>query len=896
MNDVFASEGGGRSEEGEREEVEREIFGEEEEGDGQGQHEDDEEEDGEELFGDTMERDYAPRPELDHYEGEHLDDSEYSDMGIVARIEAEKEMRKRDREEGTQGGLRHNLLFDSDDDSSTQGSHIQGARTRRAKKGGAEEEEEAPADAPMDIVENIRGRSVREHVRTEAVRREIIRRFQAFLKQYREPGTERRKYHEAIRAMCERNGESLVVDYGSLVADEGGEQELAYFLPEAPKEVLEAFSEAATGLVLTWYPKYHRVAERIHVRIADLPMLEELRLLRQLHLNQLIRTSGVVTTTTGILPQLSLLKYDCVKCGYVLGPFVQRAAEEVKPSVCPECQSYGPFDLNMEETMYQNYQRITIQESPNTVAAGRLPRSKDVVLTADLCDSAKPGDEIEVTGIYTNTYDGSLNSKHGFPIFSTMIEANHILKEEDKLASTALTDEDVKAIRSLSKDPTIAERVMASIAPSVFGHAEIKRALALSLFGGEAKNPGGKHRVRGDINVLLCGDPGTAKSQFLRYVSKAAPRSVLTTGQGASAVGLTAHVQRHPLTREWTLEAGALVLADKGVCLIDEFDKMNDADRTSIHEAMEQQSISISKAGIVTSLQARCAVLAAANPIGGRYDSSRTFADNVDLSDPILSRFDILCVVRDAVDPIIDERLANFVLGSHRRCHPDGASLNASLDTSRLDENGHPMATDASTNGEGVELIPQDLLRKYMAYAKANIHPKLGSVPEEKLASLYAELRKESLATGSVPITPRHIESIIRMSEAHAKIHLRPFVTEDDVNMAIRVVLEAFVSTQKFSVMKQMRRSFGKYLSYKKDNNSLLLFLLKGLVSEQLHFLRHKQGSDSQPQQVSLPESRLREKAKALKIHNLQPFFNSPLFASHRFSHDTDRSLILQQL
>ena len=189
------------------------------------------------------------------------------------------------------------------------------------------------------------------------------------------------------------------------------------------------------------------------------------------------------------------------------------------------------------------------------------------------------------------------------------------------------------------------KKIFASIAPSIYGHEDIKRGISLLLFGGEPKNPGGKHKLRGDINVLLCGDPGTAKSQFLKYVEKTAHRAVYTTGQGASAVGLTAYVQKSPITREWTLEAGALVLADKGVCIIDEFDKMNDADRTSIHEAMEQQSISISKAGIITSLQARCAILAAANPLGGRYNSTLTFSENVDLTEPILSRFDILCVV-----------------------------------------------------------------------------------------------------------------------------------------------------------------------------------------------------------------------------------------------------------
>ena len=283
------------------------------------------------------------------------------------------------------------------------------------------------------------------------------------------------------------------------------------------------------------------------------------------------------------------------------------------------------------------------------VLAGRLPRYKDVVLLGDLIDSARPGEQVEVTGVYKNNFDSSLNTKNGFPVFATLIDANHVSKKDDIYSPFRLTEEDERQIQALAKDPQIVEKITASIAPSIFGHDDIKTALALSMFGGNPKDVNGKHRIRGDINVLLLGDPGTAKSQFLKYIEKTAPRAVYTTGQGASAVGLTAAVRKDPVSREWTLEGGALVLADQGVCLIDEFDKMNDSDRTSIHEAMEQQSISISKAGIITSLQARCAVVAAANPLGGRYDASKTFAENVDLTDPILSRFDCICVVRDKV-------------------------------------------------------------------------------------------------------------------------------------------------------------------------------------------------------------------------------------------------------
>lgn len=255
-------------------------------------------------------------------------------------------------------------------------------------------------------------------------------------------------------------------------------------------------------------------------------------------------------------------------------------------------------------------------------------------------------------------------------MFSTIIEANHVNKKEDQFAAFRLTEEDEKEIQRLAKDDRIRRRIIKSIAPSIYGHEDIKTAIALSLFGGVMKDINRKHRIRGDINVLLLGDPGTAKSQFLKYVEKTAHRSVFATGQGASAVGLTASVRKDPVTREWTLEGGALVLADKGTCLIDEFDKMNDADRTSIHEAMEQQSISISKAGIITTLQARCAIIAAANPIRGRYNPTIPFQQNVELTEPILSRFDVLCVVKDTVDPVQDELLARFVVGSHLRSHP----------------------------------------------------------------------------------------------------------------------------------------------------------------------------------------------------------------------------------
>lgn len=828
-----------------------------------------EEEDGEELFGDNMENDYRPMPGLDRYERGNLDDEDYDNMSEGDRRAAEEEMRRRDRELGIVRRDERDLFYEDSD------MEIDPKRRRKmAEKSAAGETEDSEMIESIEFLEDTKGHPVKEWVTMLGPRTEIKNRFKSFLRAFtNEKGAY--VYKDKIRRMCENNQSSFIIEF-PIIAHEANV--LAYFLPEAPFQMLEIFNEVAKELVLSIFPSYERVSSEIHVRISELPLIEDLRTFRKIHVNQLVRTLGVVTATTGVLPQLSVIKYDCNKCGFILGPFVQSQSCEVQPGACPECQSTGPFLINMEQTIYRNYQKITLQESPGRIPAGRVPRSKDCILLADLCDRCKPGDEVDITGIYTNNYDGSLNTEQGFPVFSTVIFVNHLVVKDCKHIVQSLTDEDVKEITRLSRDPRIAERIINSIAPSIYGHEYIKRALALALFGGESKNPGQKHKVRGDINVLICGDPGTAKSQFLKFVEKIAPRAVFTTGQGASAVGLTAYVRRNPTSREWTLEAGALVLADQGICLIDEFDKMNDQDRTSIHEAMEQQSISISKAGIVTSLQARCAVIAASNPIGGRYDASMTFAENVALSDPILSRFDILCVVKDEVDPIQDQHLAKFVVDSHIKHHPN--NIDNVVPDSQTDDN---------------QSVNQDILRKYLVYARENVHPKLQNMDQDKVAKIYSQLRQESLATGSLPITVRHIESIIRMSEAHAKMHLRGSVQEDDMNMAVRMMLESFVETQKYSVMKTMRNVFKKYLLFKKDHSELLFYILRQLALDQLTFMRGMR-SENVNQVLEINEKDLLEKAKQVDIHDLKSFYNSKIFEVNNFTYDSTRKVIIHAL
>ncbi|RMZ77593.1 hypothetical protein DV737_g4243, partial [Chaetothyriales sp. CBS 132003] len=627
----------------------------------------------------------------------------------------------------------------------------------------------------LDSLNDIKAASITEWITLPAVARTIAREFRSFLTEYTDDHANS-VYGTRIRTLGEVNSESLEVSYDHLAATKAI---LAYFLANAPTEMLRIFDRAAFDVVKLHYPNYELIHPDIHVRISDLPVRYTLRQLRQSHLNCLVRVSGVVTRRTGVFPQLQLIYFKCQACHASLGPFAQESTtSEVKLTYCSNCSKKGSFTVQGEKTIYRNYQKLTLQESPGSVPAGRLPRSRDVVLLADLIDSAKPGEEVEITAIYRNNYSGQLNNKNGFPVFATMLEANHVIKTHDQLAGFRLTDEDEAKIRALSKDGRIIDKIVASIAPSIYGHTDVKTAIALSLFGGVSKEAQGKLKIRGDINVLLLGDPGTAKSQVLKYAEKTAHRAVFATGQGASAVGLTASVRRDPLTAEWTLEGGALVLADQGTCLIDEFDKMNDQDRTSIHEAMEQQTISISKAGIVATLQARCAIVAAANPIGGRYNGTIPFSQNVELTEPILSRFDILCVVRDTVDPADDERLATFVVNSHARAHPARKT---------------------------------ELLRKYIMYARDHCRPKLYQIDQDKIARLFADMRRESLATGAYPITVRHLEAIMRIAEAFSKMRLSEFCSSQDIDRAIAVTVDSFIASQKVSAKRALARAFAKY-------------------------------------------------------------------------------------
>lgn len=825
------------------------------------------EEEGEDLFAEGWEDDYDQ--EQDEYDPSQIDDTQYDEISNLDRRKVEEKLNQqrlqRIQEVVKPGSYVDTLLRYNEDKPTTSSETTEKIKVETFKENISEDEDD---DEEVEInLHELHGK-VREWLVQDKARKAVSQKFKRFLSEYHNPTTKKNVYEERIIKMASENKATLEVSYKHLSETE---LDLCVLLADEPSEMLKIFNEIANNFVLSKFPDYKNIHHEIFVRITDLPVTEKIRDLRQNQLNQLIKISGVVTRRTTVFPQLQLVKFDCSKCNGLVGPILVNSRSNTipKPSLCPHCEGKGPFSINQNQTIYRNYQKLIVQETPGTIPPGRIPRSKEVVLLNDLIDIVRPGEEIEITGIYKHNYEASMNTKHGFPVFTTMIEANHISKCSEKISLT-ISPQDTKAIIELSKDPNILKRIIKSIAPSIFGHENIKLALALALFGGQSKNIGGKHRIRGDINVLLVGDPGTSKSQFLKYIEKTAHRAIYTTGKGSTAVGLTASVHRDPMSKEWILEGGALVLADNGVCMIDEFDKMNDQDRTSIHEAMEQQSISISKAGIVTTLQARCSVIAASNPVKGRYDPTRTFHQNVQLSDPILSRFDILCVVKDQVDPIQDEQLATFVVDSHSKSHP----LNKQEDKEKqLDE----------------DIIPQDLLKKYLIYAKQNFNPKLQKINNEKLVNFYKDLRRESFSGGGIPISVRNLESLFRLSEACARLHLRDLVRDDDLNTAISVLLESFISTQKYSVSKTLRKKFSKYLTYDEDNDHFLAHLLQSCVKEHSNLT-----GDDDDDEVRIDLDEFKARAKTFEIFTIEEFLKNPLFTNH-FSLDEKKKYIIKK-
>ncbi|GAB1742815.1 hypothetical protein NU219Hw_g8525t1 [Hortaea werneckii] len=629
-----------------------------------------------------------------------------------------------------------------------------------------------------------------------------------------------RSYRADILLMLNRGLRRLIVSIDEIRTHS---RELADGLLNQPFDYSQAFDRALKDVVRTLGNRpAAETADETMYYCAYIGSFGEYacnpRTLSSQYLNHMVSMEGIVTKVSLVRPKVvKSVHYNENKNSFHFREYrdqTMTANGAASTSVYPTQDDEGnPLVTEYGYCTYRDHQTISIQEMPERAPAGQLPRGVDVIMDDDLVDRVKPGDRIQLVGIYRSL--GNRNAGQGSSTFKTLILANNVILLSSKsgggIAQAAITDTDIRNINKISKQRRVFDLLSQSLAPSIYGHDYIKKAILLMLLGGMEKNLDNGTHLRGDINILMVGDPSTAKSQLLRFVLNTAPLAIATTGRGSSGVGLTAAVTSDKETGERRLEAGAMVLGDRGVVCIDEFDKMSDVDRVAIHEVMEQQTVTIAKAGIHTSLNARCSVVAAANPIYGQYDIHKDPHRNIALPDSLLSRFDLLFVVTDDIEDVRDRQVSEHVLRMHRYRQPgseEGAPVREQLNQTlgvgveeegdankpsevyeKFDQMLHAGVTVTVGRGASrrVEVLSIPFIKKYIQYAKARMQPVLTKGAADHVVATYSALRNDEMEGNqrkTSPMTARTLETLIRLASAHAKARLSQRVEEKDAEVA----------------------------------------------------------------------------------------------------------------
>ncbi len=577
-------------------------------------------------------------------------------------------------------------------------------------------------------------------------------------------------YGKAIEKLANRWPEekSLAIDFKEL---ERFDFELADELLENPDILIEAAEMALTQIHV---PALDLTGFKPRLRFHNLPKDRQipLRSIGSEHLGKLITVDGLVRQVTEVLPKLKIAAWQCRRCGNIYKK-EQETDKISQPGIC-ECK-HRDFQLVPDQSIFQDSQKILIQEPLELIKGSEQATNFEVIVYDDSVNRIMPGDHTQITGVIRLK-----TPKEKGLIFQRFLEASHLEETAKEFEEVESTHEEIEQVKELSKNPKIYDMLIQSIAPSIYGHSDLKEAICLQLFGGITKLLPNDTKIRGNVHVLLIGDPGTAKSQLLQSVNKIAPKSIYVAGKTSTGAGLTASAVKDEFGEGgWTLKAGALVLANGGMAMIDEFDKMDEEDRSAMHEAMEQGMISVAKAGIVTRLKTETTILAAANPKFSRFDQFKNFLEQVDLPPTLISRFDLFFMIRDVLDRKRDEEITQHILGIHQT----GAIL-------RQNKVMHKEQNEVTLEMQKkiTPLIGHSLLKKYIAYARQQVFPVLAKEAISTISEYYVNLREQGKKEGTYAATHRQLEGLIRLSEASARIRLSDTVEKIDADRAIRLL------------------------------------------------------------------------------------------------------------